>query len=167
MKTSHVMCLSKILTDLCFTKQKIKNGNYFCNSCPQCFSSKNVLTEHIKVCLSINGAQSVRFEKGMIKFKDYFKQVPVPFKTYADFECNLKSIESYEGSYRKKYQDHVPCNFAYKIICVDDKFIKPIVVFQAEIVAYEFVQEFLKLVSAIFSPNDSPSKTMKSVFYFI
>ena len=41
-----------------------------------------------KVCLSINGAQSVRLEKGTTEFKNYFKQIPVPFKAYADFECN-------------------------------------------------------------------------------
>ena len=29
MKTSHIMCTSKILTDLCFTKQKIKTKNTF------------------------------------------------------------------------------------------------------------------------------------------
>ena len=43
-----------------------------------------------------------RLEKGTIEFKMYFKQIPVPFKIYADFECNLKSVESYEGSYSKK-----------------------------------------------------------------
>ena len=43
-----------------FHKTKNKNKKYFCKSCLQCFSSKNVLTEHKKVCLSINGAQSVR-----------------------------------------------------------------------------------------------------------
>ena len=37
--------------------------------CLECFSSKNVLTEHKEVCLSINGAQSVRLEKGKIEFK--------------------------------------------------------------------------------------------------
>ena len=63
-----------------------------------------------KVCLSINGAKSVRLEKGTIKFKKIFKQIPVPFKFYADFVCNLKSVESYEGSYSKKYQDHIPCS---------------------------------------------------------
>ena len=26
----------------------------------------------------------------------------IPFKVYADFECNLESVESYEGSYSKK-----------------------------------------------------------------
>ena len=60
-----------------------------------------MLTKHKEVCLSINGAQSRRLEKGTIEFKNYFKQVPVPFKIHAGFECNLKSVESYEGSYSK------------------------------------------------------------------
>ena len=67
----------------------------------QCLSSKNVLTEHKEICLTINGAQSIRLEKEIIEFKNYFKQIPVPFKIYADFECNLDSVESYEGSYSK------------------------------------------------------------------
>ena len=84
-----------------FPKTKNKNKKYFCKSCLWCLTSKNVLTKHKEVCMSINGAQSVRLEKGTIKFKNYFKQIPVPFKIYADFECKLKSVESYEGSYSK------------------------------------------------------------------
>ena len=74
------MCSSKILIDLCFTKQKIK---------------------HKENCLSINGKQLVKLEKGIINFENYFKQIPVPFKIYVDFECNLKSVECYDGSYAK------------------------------------------------------------------
>ena len=85
-----------------FQKTKNKNKRYFCKSCLQCFSSKNVLTEHKEVCLSINGAQFVKLEKETTEFKNYFKQIPVPFKIDADFECSLKSIESDEGSYSKK-----------------------------------------------------------------
>ena len=59
------------------------------------------MTEHKKDCLSINGKQSVKLEEGTIEFENYFKQIPVPFKIYADFECNLESAESYEGSYTK------------------------------------------------------------------
>ena len=99
---------------------------------------------HKEVCLSINGAQSVRLEKGTNEFKNYFKQIPTPFKVYADFERNLKSVESYEGSFSKKYQDHVRCSFAYKLVCVDDKFTKPIVVFRDENAAYEFIKAILK-----------------------
>ena len=84
-----------------FHKTKNKNKKWFCKSCLQCFSSESVLIKHKENCLSINGKQSVKLEKGIIKFENYFKQIPVPFKIYADFECNLKIVESYEGSYSK------------------------------------------------------------------
>ena len=124
----------------------------------QCFSSKNVLTKHKKVCVSINGGQSVKLGKETIEFKNYFKQVPVPFKVYADFECNLKSAESYEGSYSfLKYQDHIACSFAYKLVCADDTFSKSIVVFSGENAAYE-------LMKAIFREHEYCKKVMKKHF---
>ena len=63
-----------------------------------------------------------KLEKGTIEFRNYFKQIPVPFTVYADFECIWDSVESYEGSCTKKYQDHIPCSFAYKLACIDDRF---------------------------------------------
>ena len=125
-----------------FHKTKNKNKKWFCRSCLQCFSSESVLIKHKENCLSINGKQSVKLEKGIIE--NYSKQIPVPFKIYADFECNLKSIESYESSYSRKYQDHILCSFASKLVCVDDKFTKPIVAFRGENTAYEFVKVIFK-----------------------
>ena len=127
-----------------FHKTKNKNKKWFCRSCLQCFSRESVLIKHKENCLSINGKQSVKLEKGIIEFENYFKQIPVPFKIYADFECNLRGVESYEGSYTKKYQDHIPCSFAYKVVCVDDRFTKPIVVYRGENAAYEFIKAILK-----------------------
>ena len=43
-----------------------------------------------------------------------------------------------------KYQDHVPCSFAYKVVCIDDRFTKPIVVFRGENAAYEFIKAILR-----------------------
>ena len=63
---------------------------------------------------------------------------------YVDFECNLESIESYEGSYSKRSQDHIPCSFAYKVVCVDDKFNKIVVVFRGENAAYGFIKAIIK-----------------------
>ena len=71
-----------------FSKTKNKNNKYFCKSCLQCFSSENVLEDHR---LIINGGQNVKLEKGFIEFKNFNRQIPVPFKIYADFECLLKS----------------------------------------------------------------------------
>ena len=51
---------------------------WFCKSCLQCFSSKNVLTKHKEDRLRINGKQSVKLEEGIIEFGNYFQQIPVP-----------------------------------------------------------------------------------------
>ena len=48
------------MTDLCFTKQKIKIKNSFAKVV---YSVLVVLSEHNKVCLRINGKQSVKLEK--------------------------------------------------------------------------------------------------------
>ena len=45
-------------------------------------------------CLIINGKQSLKLKSGSISFKNYFKQLPVPFKIYADFECILKGLKN-------------------------------------------------------------------------
>ena len=41
----------------------------------------------------INGKQNVKLEKAFIEFKNVNKQISVPFKIYADFDCLLKSID--------------------------------------------------------------------------
>ena len=127
-----------------FHKTKNKNKKWFCKSCLQCFSSKNVFIKHKEDCLSISGQQSINLEKGTIEFKNYLKHLPVPFKIYADFECNLKNVECYEGTYTKKHHEHVPCSYAYKVVCIDDRFSKPIVVYRGVNAAYEFIKAILK-----------------------
>ena len=127
-----------------FHKTKNKNKKWFCKSCLQCFSNENVLIKHKENCLSINGKQSVKLEKGIIKFENYLKQIPDPFKIYADFECNLKSAECNEGSYTEKYQDHIPCSFAYKVVGADHRFTKPIIICRRENAAYKFIKTILK-----------------------
>ena len=81
---SHYIYIKDFNTFM-FHKTKNKNKKWFCKSCLQCFSSENVLTKHKEDCLSINGKQSINLERGIIEFKNYFKQLPVPFKIYVDF----------------------------------------------------------------------------------
>ena len=88
--------------------------------------------------------QSVDVEEGIIKFENYSKQLPLPFKIYSDFECNLQDTEIYEGSCTNKYHDHVPCSYAYKIVSIDNRFSKLIVVYRGENAAYEFIKAILK-----------------------
>ena len=60
----------------------------------------------------IIGKQNVKLEKRFIEFKNFNRQIPVPFKIYADFECILKSydvgIDNECFSHTRKYQCHIP-----------------------------------------------------------
>ena len=44
----------------------------------------------------------------------------------------------------KKYQDHIPCSFAYKVVCINDRVTKRIVVYRGQNAAYEFVKAIFK-----------------------
>ena len=107
------------------------------------------MTEHKETCVKINGDQTVELTKGSIKFKRFSKQLPLPFKIYAYFECNVKRIKSSSemgnnASYNEKYQDHIPCCFAYKVVCVDDKVNKPIILYRGENAVNEFIEAIRK-----------------------
>ena len=148
MKTSHITCILKILR-LMFNKTRSKNKKYFCRCCLQYFSSENILTEQKENCSIINAKQNVKLGKGSISFKNYSKQLSVRFKIYANFECILRPTSSQKvsdknGSYTEKYQDHIPWSFAYKVVCVDNKFSKYVVIYRRKNAAYKFIEEILK-----------------------
>ena len=127
-----------------FHKTKDNNKKLIYKKYLHCFTSENIIIKHIEDCLSINGVQLTGVEQGITEFQNYLKQLAVPSKIYANFECNLENTEIYEGSYTKKYHDHALCSFAYKVICIDDKFSKPIVAYRGENPAYKFIKEILK-----------------------
>ena len=100
-----------------FMCNKTKNNKKpFCRYCLQCLS-----TEKVRTMVKINGKQSVKLRNGSIKSKNFFKQLAIPFKLYSDFESVLKEVKSNDksnnASCTKIYQEHVPCNFAYKVVC--------------------------------------------------
>ena len=79
------MCTSKILTNLFLAKQKTKSKIYFFKYCLQCFSSERFLVEHKEICLKINAKETVKLKSGFIEFKNYFRELPTPFKIYRRF----------------------------------------------------------------------------------
>ena len=106
------------------------------------------MIKHKEDCLSINGVQSVDVEEGIIKFENYSKQLPVQFRIYADFECNLQDTEIYEGFCTKKYHDHISCSYAYKIVCIDDRFsLSRLLFIEVKMLLMNILKQFLKNIS--------------------
>ena len=108
-----------------------------------------MLTKHKEVCLSINGAQSVRLEKGTIEFKNYFKQIPVPFKIYADFECNLKSVENYEGSYSKNIKITFLVVLLTNLFVLMMNLLSKKLFLEAKMLLVNLLKRFLKSLNAV------------------
>ena len=102
----------------------------------QCFNNEKILMEHKEIYLKINGKQSIKLRNETIKFKNYSKKWSVSFKIYADFESILKGSwrdnRGNNASYAKKYQRHIPCSFAYKVLCIDDRFSKTVVLYRGK-----------------------------------
>ena len=101
---SHYVHIKDFNRFMC-NKTDNNNKKYFFKFCLQCFSSKKVLMEYKENCLTINGKRNVKFKSNSISFKFFFKQLPVPLKIYADFECLLKGVKSSHknnGSYTEK-----------------------------------------------------------------
>ena len=45
---------------------------------------------------------------------------------------------------QKKHHKHVPCSYAFKVVCIDNKYSKPIVVYRGVNAAYKFVKAILE-----------------------
>ena len=127
-----------------FHKTKNKDKKWFCKSCLHCFSSENALTKHKEDCLSINGKQSVKLEKGTIEFENYFKQIPVPFKIYADFECNLDGVESYEGSSQKNIKIKFLVVFLTKLFALMIGLLSQLFFLEVKILLMKLLKQFLE-----------------------
>ena len=56
----------------------------------------------------------------------------------------FESSDKNNVSYTEKYQNHVPCSFDYKVVCVDNKFSKKFVLYRGKNVVYRFIEAILK-----------------------
>ena len=109
-------------------------------SCLQNFTTKEILNNHRERCLLINETQAVKYETGTIKFKNFDKQIPIPFKIYADTECLLKRIDIKQGKYTKLYQEHIPNSICAKLVCIDNRFTLPTIIFEGKNCINNFIK---------------------------
>ena len=151
-KKNHYV-LVKNFNKFMFDQTKHNCKKHFCMYCLQCFSREDVLAEHVKNCLSINGKQAIKMpKKGQhVNFRNYHKQIPAPFVIYADFEAITEKVHgclpNNEKSYTEAYQKHIDCGYGYKLVChYNDEFSKPVQVFRGENAVYNFMEKMIEEV---------------------
>ena len=89
-----------------------------------------------------------------IKFKNYHKQLPVPFVIYADFEAISMKVDSCQKnpnkSYTEEYQKHIDCGYGYKVVCFyDDKYTKPVEIYRGEKAVYKFMEKNVRRIKLV------------------
>ena len=122
-----------------FSRTKHKDKKHHCMSCLQSFTTEEILSNHKKQCLLINGCQAVNCELGTIKFINYNKQIPILFKIYIDTGGFLKITKIEEGEHTKIYQEHIPNFIGAKLVCIDDRFTLPSVIFKGKDCINKFI----------------------------
>ena len=141
-------------------KTKSKDGPIFiCKRCFYHFTKEELLEKHIKYC-SNNKSAIVNMPKPntMLYFKNYHKQLPIPFVVYADFECFTKPMNSCspnpKESYNYNYQKHEPSGFCFYVKGIVDKKIKPIIYTKTsedEDIPKVFVEKLTEVTKGIYN----------------
>ena len=109
------------------------NGKiYICKRCFTHFSKEELFQKHIEYC-SNNETVAVKMppKNSKLSFNNYYKQLPIPFVVYADFECFTKPMNTCspnpEDSYNYNYQKHEPSGFCLYVKGIVPNIIKPII----------------------------------------
>ena len=150
------------------TKTKGDTGRIFiCKRCFSHYTKPELLQNHIKYC-SNNKTVFVKMpEKGtMLYFKNYHKQLPMPFVVYADFECFTKPMNNCSPdpnkSYGYNYQKHEPSGFCYYIKGITDSFV-PVTYTKnkdSDDLALIFVNKIVEVTQSIYDKYYRRPKTL-------
>ena len=130
--------------------------------CKRCFShytKPELLENHIKYC-SNNKTALVKMPdpNTMLYFKNYHKQLPIPFVVYADFECFTKPMNTCspnpKDSYNYNYQKHEPSGFCFYVKGIVNKKITPIIYTKTsedEDISKVFVEKLTEVTKGIYN----------------
>ena len=103
-----------------------------------------------------------------IRFNNYYKQLPIPFVVYADFECFTKPMNTFcpnpEDSYNFNYQKHEPSAFCLYIKGIVPNIIKPITYTKkksTDKIAEIFVSKLAKITNKLYNDFYRHPKPLK------
>ena len=136
------------------------NGKLFiCKRCFWHFSKEELLDKHIEYCSSNKTAVVKMPEPNtFLCFKNYDRQLPVPFVVYADFECFTKPMNTCspcpKESFNYNYQKHEPSGFCFYVKGIVNKKITPIIytkTYEDENIAKVFVEKLEEVTKGIYN----------------
>ena len=90
----------KRLTALLFDQSKNRNSKHFCERCLHGYITRDLLERHKPECKGLlkspTRTELPKDGQNKMIFTNYHKQMKVPYVVYADFECVLRKIDTFE-----------------------------------------------------------------------
>lgn len=146
---SH-FCLVKNLDHFLGSTTKFHTKRYYCRRCLHGFIRSDLLNEHRPYCNKFD-FQKVEFPKqgnDIISFKDFDKQIPVPFVIYADFEAFARKVDTClpdpdksSTTHRTKFE---ACGYSYIVVSTNERYTKSPVVYRGDDAVQHFFDDMLK-----------------------
>ena len=123
----------KRLTALLYDQNRHNESKHFCERCLHGYSRKELLERHKPKCKGLlkspTRTEMLKEGENIMSFRNYHKQMKVPYVIYADFECVLEKIKGCEPSPDKSFtvktEKHEPCSFSYVAVRSDGKLFGP------------------------------------------
>ncbi|XP_053380071.1 uncharacterized protein LOC128548718, partial [Mercenaria mercenaria] len=149
-QVSHYVLIRDLNTFL-FRSKSHNQRMFFCPYCLHGFVRNESLQNHITYC-STNEAQKVELpavgDSAILEFKDFEKELKVSFTIYADFETLNRRVstclpEPTHSSTTSTTKLEV-CGFAYKVVCADNRYTKPTVVYRGSDASQKFITSLLR-----------------------
>ena len=83
-----------------------------------------------------------------IEFKNYERKIKSPFMIYVDFESILvpedNGKQNPNESHISKYQNYIASSYGYKLVCIHNKFSKPLKSYLGKDAVYNFISSMIK-----------------------
>ena len=144
-------CLIKDLNRFLSRIKSDGHKHYFCPYCLQGLTEERILNDHQPYC-STNGAKKAEFpipgKNDILEFKDFEKQLRVPFVIYADFETINRKIPSCASDPKQCSTTPLTqmevCGFGYKVVSVNPQYTKPSVIYRGQDASHKFIESLQK-----------------------
>lgn len=114
----YIKDLSRLLQRQLLVNNRKKK--FYCDRCLNYFYSNEKQRNHLKICFALNNTRITlpTKEEKLLEFKNFGKQLQVPFVVYADTEAVLKPITECDENELKNnikgaYQRHIPHSIGY------------------------------------------------------
>ncbi|XP_048256619.1 uncharacterized protein LOC125382162 [Haliotis rufescens] len=140
---THFCLITKLKIFVKNPEKKRSNQYYICRKCLWTYSSQERLNKHKGYCF--DKAQRVNMpkpEKAVYQFglRSEAKTERAKFLIVADFESLLLPVENHASRLNR----HVPCAYAYKVICSEQRYSKSVQTYVGSDAAEHFIQDILR-----------------------